>query len=450
MATTLQDSLSSFGITQTEQQIALLDNMLLDGLLQQREVWDSLQRINHLTPIKPGGAAQAYDVLASALQDARAYNVDHFDARKLLSADLSDGFSKQDLQDWLTYSRQTAFGRSNDMDYRHLPEDTRPEEIQTRYYANSRILGRVDTVNAPAGKQYDESWLQCASRIRIASRLESLLEVDGGTDQAAGDIRIATGKARDAMVPFDGITIKDGDKVVQTAVEEGKTYLTGLAQRLGRPMGNPPFTPVDPARPDGQQKANVEPPLTETDIAYDIISERIPPARIIQTGNANNIGYSGRIDTYYSTTPLAEQLVKRIVSGQFDDGRTPDAAGKKHIVILNVADQPFIPRMDAQVKLLVANALKNAGLQDQWQVDIDTIGKGCSINSMPFIRSDAAAWAQQQHEVMQTGEDRKRPLEELLFRNKSLRNEWAPPPFPSLAERIQSRGPGQTTRGIIR
>src|SRR5688572_18183939 len=115
--TTLSEAFSSLGVNRGEEQIALLENMMLDGLLAQREVWGSIHRIDHLSRIEPHGAGEAYDTLTRALQEANAHDPGRFNAARLLAADLSNGFSREDLQDWVTYSRQTAFGRSGNTDY---------------------------------------------------------------------------------------------------------------------------------------------------------------------------------------------------------------------------------------------------------------------------------------------------------------------------------------------
>lgn len=444
--TVLQEALSSLGLSRPDEQVALLENMFFEGVFEPEEVWNGLHRLHGVEEGQENASVrEAFHAFTGALKQAGAFtgNPAEFRARSLLESELGNAFSVEDMQDWMTYSRQSSYGRPEGVERFQLGQDRRLEEVKSRYMDNARVLGMVDAVAAPAGAVYDESWVQGASRLRMENRLNFLLRQDG---VETGKISMVTAGNRRAYAPFDGKEVEEDGVVVRTRREEGAEYLTALAERLGvLPPGDVRLIPVFSA--DGSKEIGVTPEttreMTEADVAGDVLrsvlerSEGKRDARVTQSGVS---GHHFRADTQTTSHNVARALIERIKDGDFA-GKPPEADGRRSIRILNVADQPFIPRMQIQVQDIIDRELASDPQLAGYRVEVDTIGKGCGTEALSVIKSDSAALARQQHMRMaqQWPEPRARDTESLLFNNRHMRELQPPAPPAAIIERLQQQ-----------
>lgn len=435
--TLLVETLSSLGFSRREEQIALLENLFFEGAFQPEEVWNSLHRMSGLREGQRNDKEiRAFHTLTGALKRAGAYrnDPDAFRAEAFLQADIGNALTLEDMQDWLTYSRQSSYGRKIGTDYNQLKDDGLLDKVRERYFRNAQVMGRVDAVEAPMESAYDESWVQGASRARIVSRLDFLLE-QKTKGVEIGKVSMISTASREAYSPVDGMT----DRNAEERMAEGKSYLTDLAARIRPDLDNPVFTHVFSKDGSGEiigERLDVEPPITEADIAADLLNAaktQHPDLDAGEIGRSEDVGDNLRGDVRVTTAEAIKALVGRIRAGDFAH-KMPDESGRKPIRILNVADQPFIPRMQVQVQTLANKMLKEFAKEipelAEYAITIDTIGKSCGIGSMAFIKSDAAALARHQHERIMDEQKRARPTESLLF-NYAPHRELQPPAPPA-------------------
>ncbi|MES2677204.1 MAG: hypothetical protein V4612_02670 [Pseudomonadota bacterium] len=354
--TNFQEVISDFGFKSEAQQIALLQTLKIPKYLSRKELWEAVHLIGRFE-----NPLIVFEKLDNLFKKYGVYEGD-FEPEKLLTADID--IAKEDLQDLLTFFRQSAFNRNINQERNELVGQSWMEEHQEAFLAAAKTLGLIDEV-FPSFEKYDETWVQGASRLKIESRLETLKSL---TQEVAGTIRLLTG-VRELWAELDG----RGD-TLDEKIADGKKYMLALAEKKN--------IKIDPENPFIQRAGRTylnyasdeNRRLNESDMAQDV-ADQMGIKYILINAEAQ----AGKTRATTATTSLEAALELKKLSIQ-------------NPKILVISDQPFLERQ----RLAVLFALLQCDIKDS---EVDAVGNECRAG-VAVINAELGALASEQYKFL--------------------------------------------------
>lgn len=439
----------------SDQHEALLTQLQMAGYLQPQNLWRDINSLGIKNPIK------AFEEIYPALIKSKADQVDpsKFNA-KILRKNLCKGtaLDEQDVMDLILYISQHAFGRNQGQERHEVVTQNWMSKYEKQYLAAAKKLCLIDRVH-PEKTEYDLCWIAGGCRIAALGRiidynyilLKYVIKIKGDTLVLAGLHELPTSAAgitstiRDSLIEaYKAKTDIDTLDISQpendpNALEEGKHYLLGLAERYNIKLDSIyPFiqynTKVEcPAgRNPGIVYANYynkeeKTKLTEALMSEDLLTTYHPNVTVKSTSLEND----QKATTITTARIGVKAFVENIKNGHYGD--------QKEFIILLQTNNPFIERQSIANQREISKALKEHGLDQQgYKVQVEGVGYGCK-QGVKTVHSELAALIAEKWEtamvndnMQQTeGATPKRLIKDLKYqtRNKDL----SIPPYPDIS-----------------
>jgi len=439
----------------SEQHEALLTQFQMAGYLHPQKLWRDINSLGIKNPIK------AFEEIYPALIKSKADQVDPttFNA-KILRKNLCKGtaLDEQDAMDLILYISQHAFDRNQGQERHEVVSQNWMSKYEEQYFAAAKKLCLIDRIH-PEQTEYDLCWIAGGCRIAALGRIIDYnyilskydIKILEGTLVLAGSHELPTSAAgvnptiRDKLIEaYKAKTNIDTLEISQPendskALEEGKQYLLGLAERYNITLDSLyPFiqynTKVEcpTGRNPGIIYANYYNKEEETKLTEALMCEDL-----LTTYNPNVTVKSALLENDQKATTIttarigAQGFVESIKNGHYGD--------QKEFTVLLQTNNPFIERQTIANQREINKALKEHGLAQQgYKVQVEGVGYGCK-QGIKTVHSELAAiiaekWetAMVNNNVQQTVEATpKRLIKDLKYqtRNKDL----PIPPYPDIS-----------------
>lgn len=408
--TPLQAALSHLSLN-TQQSIAIIDNLYLEGAFEPEHLWKSI----HCVGGKFGreDSTPPHDLFQHVHQvmcEAGAYTgqIDDFNPEYVLHHLFTDNNTAtvQDAEDLLMYWSQSAFGRENDQERYELQTNENLRAHQEHYIQNAGIIGIIDALES-GRKAYDETWVLSGDRQNMLYRMEFVkASIDNGV--SLGKIRILTGER---ILSAEGSGLYNPDTEV---LEGGEMYLRELAERNG--VSSHEVTETMMAKDLSEQTFNgKKTEVTFEETAIDRDQWRInTPARVEPDRDRL------RVNTLAQVEHEANLLAARLIM--------PNATKEPqqyHIQL--VSNQPLVDRQMILTQRILNRILKNRGVTN---VSVHIEGVGIEVTNdrtVEEIQSEIAALLYQHYYAATEGQRRKRSDALIMYRTRDNNPRDVPP-----------------------
>lgn len=442
-------------ISEQEHQEALLKQLQIAGYFQPSNLWKSISCMGLKDP------EITFKQLYRAIKRSHADQSDpsKFNA-KILRKNLgkSTKLDVQDTMDLILYISQNAFGRKSGQERNELSQQEWMKEYKDVYLSNAKVLRLVDR-EVPENRVYDGAWIAGASRQKLLSRvIDYHNTVAKYKLKIEGETVILTGE-RELWANMDGIVPSVLEKLIdayikktnlddldvgidknESHIEEGRTYLKGLAQRYNIKLNeSKPFIEykTDEECPPGYFPGRIYPNyvkteqkrLTETLMSRDIITNCL----VLNTGNQiitimdTLAEEHKRPNTASTAHDAARRFAQRFAKGdKYYD--------KREVVILFESNNPYIERQTIVTQREVDRVLREYDLRDKgYVVKVEGVGFK-STQDVATVHSEFAALIAEKwkNAVEWQKESPKRDVKSLLFQTRD--NCAAVPPQPDLSQ----------------
>ena len=409
--TILKKTLLDFGFSNQESQLALLNIFNCAGYFSDQNIWQAINLMEFGENGKKetnnwqAGELKTFLSLKKTLDEARIKNI--FNAEYFLQNAFNDKniFDAEDVQDFLLYIGQTAFGRENGQERCDLVEHDWMTIYKDEYFTNAAILGFINE-KKPHHKKYDESWIQGGARIRMIARINYLKDIQNNNIET-GIVRILTGE-RELSIELDSIS---------DDVAEIKNFILNLAAENNvKYDASHPFIKKNFGGVIKTCLNNIDGHgVTETMMVKKIYRE-VFGKEIINVVDSSAVEKIGRPTTQKNARDIIEgDLLLRIKNGDF----SKDVL----IKIMIISNQPYCNRqvgtIDRTTFEVLNEKLSNGEINHKYQMIFDGVGEA-SKSTVTQVHSVLGALISEDflHAISNDQNKRKRDINNLMFASR--------------------------------
>ncbi len=376
-----------------------------------------------------GGISKSFKSIEEVISESEgAINPEEFLLDNLFKeqevADLSDAF------ELVVRVAQSAFGRSANVERNELGVELWMEKNKEEYLENAKSIGLIEE-KVPSHRDYDETWIMGAARIRIKDRLEYVKKMqDSGIN--CGAMRLLTGE-RELWAEIDKIT----------TIEEAKSYMLKLAEKNGIEVNRE--DPFDISKFKGRTYLRYadgeERKITETMMAKELFYEVF--ARSIE----EIIDSKAEEKMLRPTTATG---AKDLAKGEFGETiKSSKAVGKDSVRVAIISNQPYCDRQAATSEIAVREVLKD----DLKDIDLEFEGIGSkSVATVSQIHSELGALISEGYKLylLRSGIESKRPFANLLFQSRCNDASLVPQSFEIVEKPVAKAVTDSQNKGIVK
>jgi hypothetical protein len=421
--TKLTRALEKLGFTTEEQQMALLENLFFAGYFSEEKIEKDLMMLAKSGDFanKKNTAAkhvlQAHITIKMLEAERQQNGIAQLDTKQVLQNLFLDDdrrIDQQDVEDLVLFWCQNAFDREFGKERYELAKQDWMTIHKERYFENARTLQLSDAVE-PTQKNYDEIWVQGASRPRVITRLNYTKNLlDSGKIEMT-EIKLLAGD-RELWAEIDGIGKTNEEKVA-----DGVKYMIELAEKNGIKLGEPQFVKCE--KDDKEAKrfagrtylnyaAGETRKVNEGLACEDLCQTILPQTQVEESSDVEKGHY--RPTTFTTSKQAAEDLAKKLPALNFGEKSKKD--------ILLIAEQPYSERMRAAVQTIFDGMKKDL---PNYELNSHVAGNAAAV-SVEGFHSELAALVAEKYKAMvqHEGVARKRDTQALMFqtREKFVKN----------------------------
>ena len=420
----LEKVLEKFGIHGAPAQEALIENLYLAEYFEPEKIWDDVHYLSDSygddNEIAPTGLYhQIKDITENAFHDIRGKKV--FNPEYVLR-NMFIGLPEQDIEDWLVYVTQNAFGRKPGQELYHITPEEWMETHGDDFMRNAKDMGFVDEITLDR-KHVDEYWIAGAGRLRCTTRLEGYRSFIEDWNFASA-FRLLTGNRPVGRLEWSN-DLLDGE----TRPENAKRFILFLADQLDVKLdeGNP-FTTKNEKTGDfivnyaeGEKRR-----LTEADMFKEVYSSTFGI-------------YAEDRDVAYvaaeNNRPTFADIVHKAADMALKSFENTEAYPEEfHIAVQ--AEQPHVRRFAVEAEAILRR--EYAELFNEVSLHVHPVGQACEVGPA-VVHSAMSVYMAAKYNQITQGQERKRGSEQLMFRDRQdHQKDKIIPPFPGGDNTLQN------------
>jgi len=289
---------------------------------------------------------------------------------------------------------QNAFGRVLDQERNELkPFDLRGDEKE-KYLKNAEILGFITELN-PTLKQYDESWIQGAAKLRMQSRIQYWRDLCDKNQIDPGQVKFLTGN-RELWLEID--------KLPGESIEQAQEFFLRLAQLNGIAVNQEePFK----KRSDGRTYLNYAEgetnKITETKMAQMMFRDYFNSG-IENIVDSQTLQGRARPDTESGANAAYDEFIS---SAHYPSDRKPN--------VIIISNQPYCDRQLLTVESAIA---KKSGVENSFNLEVcgaaNEVGVTAIHSEFGALIAECYMKQMRQHQA-----ERKRSPNQMMFQTRS-------------------------------
>ncbi len=309
--------------------------------------------------------------------------------------------------DFCLYLAQYGCDRSPGQERHEMVEKEWMKGSENDYMVPAKELGLI-AEKEPQHNHYDFVWIAGAGRPRFLQRFQMFKKYQSQVSFVSPVYALAG--FRELYADIDGI----GEG--QSRIEEGKKYLTGLADQFKIPYNKEqPFIKYSDGETAKKQdrmpsrfylNTISDQRLTEAHLARDLVQE-IPNAIVIDARVEE--GYH-RATTQSTSQAAIAHFINRIKGGEF--------GSKKTFNLLLVSNNPFIKRQELVVKRVIREGMQKHHELASYIIKVEGIGSA-SQSDIQVIHAELGLLFSEMWKLARGTQDNQELLNSLLFTTRS-------------------------------